>query len=304
MDELIWAISPEHIGSVTAILNARRNPERFSAAAPIKRDAPRSAGDVGFLAISGVILQRPSMLDKLFGAVGTEELGIELDGLIGNPKVSSIIALVDSPGGGVSGVPELAQKIRKARTVKPITALVSPMAASAAFWLASQASTIATIPSGSAGSIGVMSVHEDISQALEKIGVKVTMVTSSPFKSEQFPEVPLTAEAKANMQNRVDQFHQMFVNDIALGRGVPTSVVEKSFGRGRMLSARDALAVGMVDKIATLEQLLAVPTERNARMAQARAREREIAAELDRPRRVGLAKAEAQLRILELEAAN
>ena len=140
---------------------------------------------------------------------------------------------------------------------KPIIAAVNATAASAALWLISGASEIVVTPSGEVGSIGVWSAHVDLSKALEAAGEKVTLIAAGKYKVEQSPYAPLSAGAKADMQKEVDRLHLMFLSDMATGRRTTASRVRSEFGQGRMLSPQEAVKVGLADRVATLETVLA-----------------------------------------------
>jgi ClpP class serine protease len=131
------------------------------------------------------------------------------------------------------------------------------MAASAAYWVASQASEIVATPGGDVGSIGVYSMHQDISQALAAEGVTTTLVHAGEFKIEGNPFSPLEAVAREHLQARVDQAYGQFVLAVASGRGVKPAEVEADYGRGRLVGAREALAAGMIDRIETFDATLA-----------------------------------------------
>ena len=159
--------------------------------------------------------------------------------------------MIDSPGGSVLGLPETADAIHAANRVKPVRAFVTGIAASAAYWLASQASTITLTPSGEVGSVGVLDLHADISKALENSGVKLTAVTAGPHKVERAPFTSLSDDAKEHMQSSVDAWYGDFLGTIRRGRGARVSA-SSDYGGGRMLSAREALAAGMVDFVSSL----------------------------------------------------
>jgi signal peptide peptidase SppA len=161
-------------------------------------------------------------------------------------SVRTIDLVIDSPGGSVLGLPETADVIHAANKIKPVRAFVSGIAASAAYWLASQASTITLTPSGEVGSVGVLDLHADISKALESSGVKLTAVVSDPKKVERAPFTALTDDAKAHMQSGVDAWYGDFLSAIKRGRGARGSAAG-NYGGGRMLDSRTAWALGMVD---------------------------------------------------------
>lgn len=256
------AILPAKLAEIRAFLRLKAMggdvaPEEIAAIAGSRRsDGVQMIGRVAVLPVMGVISQRVGMMERASGGVSTEEIGQTLDSLVADKQVKTIVMAFDSPGGSVSGLPELAAKIRAARDQKKIIGLADPMAASAAYWLISQCSEIVVTPSGQVGSVGVLAAHDDMSAAMEQAGIKTTLVASAPHKTELYPENALSEEAKADMQAKVNQYHAMFVADIAAGRGIAKANVEKNFGGGRMLLAKDALAAGMVDRIMSAEQLL------------------------------------------------
>lgn len=227
--------------------------ERITAAAPGRV----SAGAVAVLPIYGVLAHRMNMLTAISGGMSTELLGKAFDQAIADPAVRAIVFDVDSPGGSVFGVQELAEKIYRARGAKPIVAVANATAASAAYWLASQADELLVTPSGQVGSVGAMAVHIDRSKQAEKLGLQHTIIKFGRHKDEQSDLRPLSADALADMQRRVDQYGEAFVRGVARARGVTPAVVREQYGEGRMFSARDAKRLGMVDGITTLEDALA-----------------------------------------------
>ena len=165
-----------------------------------------------------------------------------------DPNVKSIDLIFDSPGGACTGLPETADVIRDAGKIKPTRAFVTGIAASAAYWLASQCSTISLTPSGEVGSVGVLDIHADVTGALDKSGVKVTAISSTPEKTERAPFNPLSDEARAHMQKGVNAWYGDFLSAVRRGRGARVSPTG-TYGNGRMLSAKEALSSGLVDFI-------------------------------------------------------
>jgi capsid assembly protease len=207
---------------------------------PAPRTQTLAAGQVG---IFGVLGQNDWFADSDYSAIrASVRRGLA------DPSVKTIDLVIDSPGGSVLGLPETADAIHAANRVKPVRAFVSGIAASAAYWLASQASTISLTPSGEVGSIGVLDLHADISKALDNAGVKVTAVTAGEHKVERAPFAPLSDDARAHMQTGVNAWNSDFLSAIRRGRGTRVSATS-NYGGGRMLRSRDALAAGMVDFI-------------------------------------------------------
>jgi ClpP class serine protease len=92
---------------------------------------------------------------------------------------------------------------------------------------------------------------------LEDMGLRVTVVSAGRYKAEGNPFAPLSDEAKANMQARVDEAYADFVRDVAAGRRVSQQKAREEFGQGRVVSARRAVELGMADRVATLPDVLA-----------------------------------------------
>lgn len=233
------------------------------------------AGRVAVVQIFGTIAQRLSAVEEASGGVSTEKIGNAIDAAVADPGVRKILLQIDSPGGSVYGVQELAAKIREANATKKVVAVADPVAASAAYWLAAQASECYVTPSGMAGSIGVIMEHCDESQANETEGVKTTLITAGEFKGEGHPASPLTDDARANLQSIVDSYYGAFVKDVAKGRGVSEAKVKSDFGRGRMMPADAAKTAGLVDGVKTVDAVLrylgaAEPSSRDAVAARAR----------------------------------
>jgi signal peptide peptidase SppA len=202
----------------------------------------------------GLISQRMGLMSYMSGGTSIDEMRATLREALDDSDVRAIVFDIDSPGGSVDGITEFATELRAARAGdKPIIGQVNTLAASAAYWLATQMSEVVITPSGEVGSIGVFAVHEDYSKADEMMGVKTTLVSAGKFKVEGNEFEPLTDEARAAIQEQVDTFYQSFVADVAKGRGITTTVVADGYGEGRTMLAKKALAAGMVDRIDTIE---------------------------------------------------
>jgi len=259
-----WAILPEKLAEIQAVLLARLSGAEISAedrAAYIKaadeRQRYQQQGAVAVIPVFGVIAQRMGLMGAMSGGTSTEGLTKQIREAAADPSIASIVLNVDSPGGSVSGLPELHAEILSARASKPIVASSNSTMASAAYYIGSAASEVVITPSGRAGSVGVIAMHIEDSAALAQEGIKVTYITAGKFKAEANPHEPLTEEARAQLQADVDKYYGMFVRDVAKGRGVSVSDVKANFGEGRMLLAQDAKAAGMVDKIESLDQTIA-----------------------------------------------
>lgn len=288
-----WALMPERLTALTAVLM------RWSQGMPagddvlarvdadkLVRDARRQAvsaaggGGIAVLPLYGVITQRGNMVDDISGpgSVSTQLFSQALRQALADDTVSQILIDIDSPGGSVYGVSELADEIAAARTQKPVVAIANSLAASAAYWLGAQADELYVTPGGEVGSIGVWQAHFDYSQALAAEGVTPTLISAGKYKVEGNPYMPLDADAQGFLQSRVDDYYGAFTKAVARGRGLPISQVRDGMGQGRVLGADAALAQNMVDGVATFDDVLkkmrrdakATVKPKQSRLAQAR----------------------------------
>lgn len=138
-------------------------------------------------------------------------------------------------------------------------------------------------PGGEVGSIGIVAAHQDVSKGLERAGIETTLVKAGKYKTEGSPLGPLGADAQRHMQSRVNEYFRMLVGAIAKHRGVPESAVRHGYNQGRLLDALAAEAEGMIDGVATLDEVVrrlaqrigrdqTVRTPSRAAMLQERAR--------------------------------
>jgi signal peptide peptidase SppA len=203
-----------------------------------------------------------------------------------NSAVKAIAIIVDSPGGSVAGVAEVAATMRRVREKKPIVAVVPGMGASAAYWIISNASTMESTPSGSVGSVGIITERVSLVKQLAQDGVDVTVVSAGKFKSEGHPATAMSDAERQALQRRVDAAYGQFVADISAGRHVSAASVRSGYGEGRLVDAPDALAAGMIDRISTVDdalaRLVAAPSTFTAIVHQ---RAERLKAQIDREQR-------------------
>jgi signal peptide peptidase SppA len=261
----IWALEPRKLEAMSAFLLSKASSalgeHEIEARAPVGRQArqartPDSGSAIGVLPVYGILSQRMGIMTDISGGTSTEALAADFRAMLADPAIKAIVLDIDSPGGAVSGVAELADEIYNSRGVKPIVAQVNSMAASAAYWIASQANEIAVTTSGQAGSIGVYTIHDDLSVAMEKAGIKETIIKAGKNKLIAPESQPLSEQAHGVIQARVNQSYGMFTRTVARGRGVSVSKVNSDFGQGLMFPAGELVNRGMADKISTLPQTL------------------------------------------------
>lgn len=274
-----WAILPSALIQIRQVVLSRLEDGRLDdeeiqsriEAAQNGRQVTPSQGSVAVIPIHGALIPRADVFTDISGGTSYEMVRDAFQAAMNDPSVSSIVLDIDSPGGSVAMLSETAAMIRDGRASKKVVAVANAMAGSAAYYLASAASEVVATPSGSVGSIGTVAVHESFEKALEMEGIDATVITFGDHKFEGNPYEQLSDEARAEIQRSVDQYGQEFVRDVALGRGIDASTVEASFGQGRMLRPDKALAVGMIDRVGSLDAVISGLLPAGARQRPARA---------------------------------
>lgn len=209
--------------------------------------------------VQGVLLNKFSYA---FGrwATGYQYIERALARGLSDSNVRAIALIVDSPGGEVAGCFELADKIFAARGSKPIRAFATDHAFSAAYALASSAEMIVVSRSGGTGSVGVITAHADWSGAMEKYGIKVTLIYAGDHKADGNPYEALPEDVKTRIQERITRIYGVFVETVARNRGMGEDAVRAT--KALTYDAQDSIAVGFADRQGALdEEIVAYATE-------------------------------------------
>lgn len=209
-------------------------------------------GSKAIVPVHGPIFARPNFLTEYLGIGMTlTDFSQDVQKLMDNPDVESILLDVDSPGGTVTGINEASNFIAEASKEKPITAYVGGVGASAAYWLASAADEIVLDATSRVGSVGVVvaypSPQEDDDGYIEIVN------TASPNKR---PDVS-TEQGKKVITAELDDLADVFIGTIAKNRGVSEATVRSDFGKGGVLVGQKAVSAGMADRLGSFEELMA-----------------------------------------------
>ena len=264
MEEMLTLLELRLSGGVAApeVLKSIRATNQ--AAASRAQKARAGSGSIAVIPIYGMIMHR-QMADISGGSIGTSTNAISaaLRQVVDDPGVGSIVLDIDSPGGDVDGIDELASEIYQARKQKPITAVSNCLCASAAYYLASQCSEVVASPSSLTGSIGVYTMHEDDSAMHEAMGIKLELIKFGENKAEGNNLGPLDDSARAHLQELIDICGNAFEKAVARGRGVKQDVVHSKFGQGRVFDAKTAVKLGLADRVGTLADVLSTSAQRS-----------------------------------------
>ncbi|MGR9169635.1 S49 family peptidase [Rhizobium sp. KDH_Rht_773_N] len=188
-------------------------------------------------------------------ATGYIYLDKALERGLADPNVKGIALIVDSPGGHVAGNFDLADKIFAARGQKPIHAFAAENAYSAAYSIASACKTLTVARTGGVGSIGVVTMHLDVSKAMDKAGLKMTFIHYGQHKVDGNGYEALPADVKDRIQARIDGLGELFVSTVARNRKLDAQAVRDT--EALTFDADEALTSGLADKIGSLDDATA-----------------------------------------------
>ena len=183
--------------------------------------------------------------DAAYGETSYEAIRSSLQIALDDPSVETIELFINSPGGDVSGLPELAGFIEGAARQKKMYAWIDGLGASAAYWLASATGDIRTSPSAQVGSIGVLYVHDDMTGFLKSFfGIERTWMQAGKYKTVGAPK-KLSADEKAAIQAQLDAVYDKFTTFVASRMGLDLS--EKgAWADGRLFTGERARDLGLV----------------------------------------------------------
>ncbi len=177
----------------------------------------------------------------------------QLKALERNSQVKGILIRVDSPGGVVGPSHEIYEEIRRVRDDgTPIIVSMGSLAASGGYYVSAPATRIVANPQTLTGSIGVIMEFPVIKGVMDKIGVKVEVVKSRVHKDIGSPFRDMTDQDRELLQGVVTDAYDQFVSIVSTERKIPKDSV-RAFADGRIMTGRQALALGLVDTLGTLE---------------------------------------------------
>ena len=218
------------------------------------------AGAVSFLILISLGAFLPDRHALAFG----DRVGIiEIEGtmITGTPVVDeirrfakddgirAIVLRIESPGGVVAAAQEIYDELGKVRRRgKPIVASMGGIAASGGYYIACGADSIVANPGTLTGSIGVIMRLPNAEELLKKIGLRYEVIKTGKYKDTGSMSRPMTPEERALLQEMLDDVHDQFVTVVSVERNIDKDAVME-FADGRVMSGRQALELGLVDRL-------------------------------------------------------
>ena len=221
---------------------------------------PKSDARVGIVVAAGEILdghQPP-------GTIGGESTADLLRQARYENAVKAVVLRVDSPGGSMFASEQILREVQSLRKAgKPVVVSMSTYAASGGYYIAAAANQIFASPTTLTGSIGVFSVVPTFQKTLEKLGVKVDGIGTTPLAGEMRLDRTLSPAGRQILQTSVDHAYGEFLRRVGDGRKKSVEEVDK-IAQGRVWAGVDAQRIGLVDHLGGLKDA----TEAAAKLAE------------------------------------
>lgn len=216
---------------------------------------------IGLIAVSAVNINNKSFsfakkhiaTIKIEGVIYRDELLLaQLKEIRKSENVTGLIVIIDSPGGTVTGSEDIYLALRKIAAKKPVTALMRGVAASGGYISAIAADQIFASGNTITGSIGVIYQWPEYVEFLNKVGVKMQTIKSSPLKAVPDPSIPLTEQVRKEVQASVKDSYDWFVGLVEKRRKLSNADALR-LADGRVYSGRQALKENLIDAIGDID---------------------------------------------------
>jgi protease-4 len=226
---------------------------QYLAAARSKRVLKsKSSMRVGIVVAAGDILdghQPP-------GTIGGESTADLLRQARYDENVKAVVLRVDSPGGSMFASEQILREVQTLRKAgKPVVVSMSTYAASGGYYISAAANQIFASPTTLTGSIGVFAVVPTFQRTLEKLGVKVDGLGTTPLAGEMRVDRALGASSRQLLQSSVDYAYGEFLRRVAEGRKKSVGDIDK-IAQGRVWAGTDAQRIGLVDHLGGLKDAI------------------------------------------------
>lgn len=225
-----------------------------------RRFAPETFGKdkvVALIYIDGDIVDGRNQSIPFFGmdVTGSYTIAETLKAVRENPRVGAVVIRVDSPGGSSMASDVIWRQVQLTAKAKPTVVSMGSVAASGGYYLSTHATRIFASPMTITGSIGVFAGKADLSELLNRIGVDVEVYKTHPRADADSFFRPMTEDERGALEEKVDQFYQLFLDRVASGRNMKKEDVHE-IAQGRVWTGEQALEHGLVDELGGLRQAI------------------------------------------------
>lgn len=215
-------------------------------------------GRIAILYIDGDIIDGRSRTVPLLDTklVGSYTIAESVQHLRDDSNVKAVVLRIESPGGSSMASDVMWRELKKLGEKKPLIVSMGSIAASGGYYVAAPGKTIFALPLTITGSIGIFYGKADVSELLGKIGVNIEVrKTTARADAESFYR-GFTEDEKTELQHKVRQFYDVFLDRVAQGRHMTKDEVD-AVGQGRVWAGQQALERKLVDRMGGLRHALA-----------------------------------------------
>ncbi|MDH7498809.1 MAG: signal peptide peptidase SppA [candidate division NC10 bacterium] len=207
-------------------------------------------GKIGLVHIEGIILDSKEVLQQL-------------EKHRSNQAIKAVVVRINSPGGGVAAAQEIYEELDKIRSRqgKPVVVSMGGLAASGGYYIACASDRIFANPGTITGSIGVIMQLANISQLMEKLGIKSVIIKSGVHKDMGSFTKEVSPEDQRIFQGVLDDAHDQFMDAVAKGRRIDKERV-RMIADGRIFTGRQAMSLGLVDELGDLSDAISYAAQR------------------------------------------
>jgi len=242
----IWAIEPNSLIEYLK-LREKITSQSFNIDKPQDGDLLpiEVINDWAIVKINGVLLSQPDAIDLMLGGINSSSI-VNTVKELSNSNLNGIILKITSPGGEATGLPEVSDQLHD--IVKnsniPIISFIDNLGASGAYWIASQTAAIFSTRSSLIGSIGVLTIIDDISRALEINGIDRYVLKTGELKAIGVGKVD---ETQLNYLKSIqDKYFSEFINAVQRGRNI---VLNDYVLDGKVMLGNDAFKNNLIDDV-------------------------------------------------------
>lgn len=217
------------------------------------KDLENEKNQIALVYVTGDIMDGKSQ----DGTIGSETLVNTMRDLNKDPDVKAIVLRINSPGGSALAADVLWNEIEKVKKSKPIIASLGDVAASGAYYVASNCHQIMARPNTITGSIGVFGIYMNFKNFFKNhLGVTFDGESTGPYADLGFFHRPLREYEKKKIQDEVNRTYQRFLQRVAKGRKISEIAKVAAVAEGRLWSGKKALELGLIDSWGGIEESL------------------------------------------------
>lgn len=249
-----WKNETVRLVNLGQYLNDKRiKKPMFGSARALRKKAESKKDQIAVIYASGEIIDGKGNRE----IIGSETLAKQIRRARLNKKVKAIVLRINSPGGSALASEVIWRETQLAKKAKPFIVSMGDVAASGGYYIACGADRIYAQPSTITGSIGVFGVLPNAERFFKnKMGITFDRVTTNPYADMGSITRQMKDYEFNIIQREVDNIYDIFTSRVSEGRKIDQTIVKDSIGQGRVWTGEDAMALGLVDKMGSLQDAI------------------------------------------------